>query len=102
MMTHRKGWPRLVASSLYLIPLVLTALLSVDCNRKGANDYLAAGDEAMQIARLADAESDYQQAAKVAPNDARPYVALGSLYMFEHKAASGSKRADESARTPTR
>jgi tetratricopeptide (TPR) repeat protein len=69
----------------YLLPLLLTTMLSVGCNRKGANDYLAAGDEAMQNTRLAEAESDYQQAASIAPNDARAYVALGSLYIFEHK-----------------
>jgi tetratricopeptide (TPR) repeat protein len=64
---------------------MLAALLSVACNRKGASDYLTAGDEAMQNTRLAEAESNYQQAAKVAPSDARPHLALGSLYIFEHK-----------------
>lgn len=71
--------------ALYLFPLALAVLLSVACNRKGATDYLAAGDEAMQNTRLAEAESNYQQAAKVAPGDARPHLALGSLYIFEHK-----------------
>jgi tetratricopeptide (TPR) repeat protein len=69
----------------YLFPLVLAALLSVGCNRKGASDYLAEGDEAMQSTRLAEAENAYQQAAKIAPNDARPHLALGSLYLFERK-----------------
>jgi len=71
--------------ALYLFPFMLAALLSVACNHKGASDYLTAGDEAMQNTRLAEAESDYQQAAKVAPSDARPHLALGSLYLFEHK-----------------
>jgi tetratricopeptide (TPR) repeat protein len=71
--------------TLYLLPLMLAALLSVGCNRKGASDYLTAGDEAMQNTRLADAERNYQQAAKVAPSDARPHLALASLYIFEHK-----------------
>jgi tetratricopeptide (TPR) repeat protein len=71
--------------ALYLFPLMLAALLSVACNHKGVSDYLTAGDEAMQNTRLAEAESDYQQAAKVAPSDARPHLALGSLYLFEHK-----------------
>jgi tetratricopeptide (TPR) repeat protein len=85
MIIHRAKAGHDRGLSPYLIPLVFTALLSVECNRKGADDYLAAGDEAIQSTRLADAESDYQQAAKVAPNDARSYVALGSLYIFEQK-----------------
>jgi Flp pilus assembly protein TadD len=68
-----------------LFPLVMVAALSIGCNRKGASDYLAAGDEAMQSTRLAEAETDYQQAAKIAPNDPRAHLALGSLYIFEHK-----------------
>lgn len=72
-------------ATLYLFPLVLAALLSVGCNRKGASDYLAAGDEALQNTHLAEAESDYQQAANIAPNDPHPHLALGSLYIFEHK-----------------
>ena len=40
----------------------------------------------MQNTRLAEAETDYQQAAKAAPNDPRPHVALGGLYVFEQKA----------------
>jgi tetratricopeptide (TPR) repeat protein len=67
-------------------PLVLTALLVVvGCSHNSVDDYLTRGDQAMQNTRLAEAESDYQQAANVAPNDARPHVALGSLYVFEHK-----------------
>ena len=65
--------------------LVLMISSTVGCNRKTASDYLAAGDEAMQGTRLAAAESDYQRAAQAAPLDARPHLALGSLYLFEHK-----------------
>jgi tetratricopeptide (TPR) repeat protein len=36
---------------------------------------------------LADAENDYQDAIKLDPNDPRPHVALGNLYMFEQKSA---------------
>jgi tetratricopeptide (TPR) repeat protein len=71
----------------YLLALVIAGVLTVGCNRKSVSDYLTAGDQAMQSTRLADAENDYQQAAKMAPNDARPHLALGNLYLFEHKAA---------------
>jgi tetratricopeptide (TPR) repeat protein len=71
--------------ALRLLPPVLAVLFSMGCNRKGVSDYLTAGDEAMQNTRLAEAEVDYQQAAKIAPNDARPHLALGGLYIFEHK-----------------
>src|SRR5215831_7042989 len=68
-----------------LFALMLAGLLIAGCNRKGASDYLAAGDEALGNTRLADAERNYAQAVTLAPNDAKPYLALGSLYIFEHK-----------------
>jgi tetratricopeptide (TPR) repeat protein len=71
----------------YLFPLTVIALLIGGCSRRTASDYLASGDEAMHNTRLAEAESDYQQAARMAPSDPRPHVALGSLYIFEHKPA---------------
>jgi tetratricopeptide (TPR) repeat protein len=55
------------------------------CQHKSVEDSLAAGDLAMQNTKLADAESDYQAAVAAAPNDPRPYVALGNLYAFEQK-----------------
>jgi tetratricopeptide (TPR) repeat protein len=55
------------------------------CHHKSVDDQLAAGDLAMQNTKLADAESDYLQAAAMAPNDPRPHVALGNLYVFEQK-----------------
>src|SRR6516165_9330224 len=76
---HDWGWP------LYPLLVVLFAVLTVGCSRKGVSDYLAAGDEALQNTRLADAETDYQQAAKLAPNDPRPHLALANLYIFERK-----------------
>ena len=66
---------------------IAVALLSLGCSRRGAGDYLAAGDEAMEHTRLAEAEGDYQQAVRLAPSDPRPHLALGSLYIFEHKPA---------------
>jgi tetratricopeptide (TPR) repeat protein len=70
---------------LWLLLLIVAALSSAGCSHKGADDYLREGDEAMQSAHLSEAENDYQQAAKIAPNDARPHLALGSLYVFERK-----------------
>jgi tetratricopeptide (TPR) repeat protein len=60
-------------------------LLGAGCSHKSVEDDLQAGDQAMQNTRLADAEADYQDAAKAAPNDPRPHVALGNLYNFEQK-----------------
>jgi tetratricopeptide (TPR) repeat protein len=57
------------------------------CGHKSIDDSLAAGDLAMQNTKLADAESDYREAAATAPNDPRPHVALGNLYVFEQKPA---------------
>jgi len=55
------------------------------CSHKSVDDYLTAGDQAMQSTRLADAENDYQAAIKAAPDDPRPHLALGNLYVFEQK-----------------
>lgn len=74
--------------SLLLFPavaLVFATSLVSGCHRQSVDDYLAAGDTAMQANKLADAEHQYLEAAKAAPNDPRVHVALGNLYTFEHK-----------------
>jgi hypothetical protein len=58
----------------FVLLLLLMFLLNTGCNHKSVDDYLAAGDQAMQGDRLAEAESDYQQAAQIAPNDVRPHL----------------------------
>lgn len=64
----------------------LIVVMTAGCAHKSSvDDLLAAGDQAMQNTKLADAESDYTQAASLAPNDPRPHVALGNLYVFEQK-----------------
>ncbi len=64
----------------------LCVFMAAACAHKSSvDDLLAAGDQAMQNTKLADAESDYAQAASLAPNDPRPHVALGNLYVFEQK-----------------
>ncbi len=60
-------------------------LIVTGCHHKTVDDYLAAGDAAMQSTKLPEAETDYQEAAKIAPNDPRVHIALGNLYVFEHK-----------------
>ncbi|HZC45130.1 MAG TPA: tetratricopeptide repeat protein [Candidatus Acidoferrum sp.] len=60
-------------------------LVASGCHHKTADDYLAEGDADMQATKLADAETAYQQAVKLAPNDPRTHIALGNLYIFEHK-----------------
>ncbi|MGH7923193.1 MAG: tetratricopeptide repeat protein [Candidatus Binatus sp.] len=62
-----------------------TVLALAGCHHKTAEDFLAEGDTAMQATKLADAETAYQQAVKLAPNDPRTHIALGNLYVFEHK-----------------
>ena len=61
------------------------ALVLAGCSHKTADDYLAEGDAAMQATKLPEAEHAYLEAIKVAPNDPRTHVALGNLYVFEHK-----------------
>ena len=78
-------------SSRFSYPLFLTLVLALaaplvnGCHRKSVDDYLAAGDAALQANKPADAEKEYNDAVKAAPDDPRVHVALGNLYMFEHK-----------------
>ena len=68
--------------------LAVTAAMTLvlaGCHHKSAEDYLAEGDADMQATKLADAEKAYQEAVKLAPNDPRTHIALGNLYVFEHK-----------------
>ncbi len=60
-------------------------LMVAGCHHKVAEDYLAEGDSDMQATKLADAEKAYLEAVKLAPNDPRTHIALGNLYVFEHK-----------------
>jgi tetratricopeptide (TPR) repeat protein len=60
-------------------------LLAAGCHHKAAEDFLAEGDADMQATKLSDAETAYQEAVKLAPNDPRTHIALGNLYIFEHK-----------------
>ena len=61
------------------------ALVLSGCHRKSAEDFLAEGDAALQSTKLADAEKAYEQAVALAPNDPRVHIALGNLYVFDHK-----------------
>jgi tetratricopeptide (TPR) repeat protein len=59
--------------------------LMAGCHHESVDDYLSAGDAAMQKTELPQAEQNYQAAAKAAPGDPRVHVALGNLYVFEQK-----------------
>jgi tetratricopeptide (TPR) repeat protein len=72
-----RTWAIIAASTMVLI--------GTGCHHKTADDSLAEGDAAMQSTKLSEAETDYQEAAKLAPNDPRVHIALGNLYVFEHK-----------------
>jgi tetratricopeptide (TPR) repeat protein len=61
------------------------SIVLAGCHHKTAEDYLAEGDADMQATKLSDAEKAYQEAVKTAPNDPRTHIALGNLYVFEHK-----------------
>jgi tetratricopeptide (TPR) repeat protein len=63
----------------------LGVALAAGCHHETVDEYLAAGDTAMQKTELPQAEKNYQAAAKAAPNDPRVHVALGNLYVFEQK-----------------
>lgn len=63
----------------------LGVALAAGCHHETVDEYLSAGDAAMQKTELPQAEQNYQAAAKAAPNDPRVHIALGNLYVFEQK-----------------
>ncbi len=81
------GTARVLARTMTLVAAALMFFAIPGCGHKSVDDSLAAGDLAMQNTKLADAESDYREAAATAPDDPRPHVALGNLYVFEQKPA---------------
>jgi tetratricopeptide (TPR) repeat protein len=90
MMIQRASGDHLPPFLLWLLPMFL---LNTGCGHKSVEDYLAAGDQAMQSGRLAEAESDYQQAAQIAPNNALPHLVLADLYILELKAPQAAAEA---------
>jgi tetratricopeptide (TPR) repeat protein len=81
---NRLHWPlaaRIVTTA--AIALALSA-----CHKQSADDFISAGDSAVQAQKLDEAEGDYKQAIDLAPNDARPHAALGNLDLLEHKQAA--------------
>jgi tetratricopeptide (TPR) repeat protein len=65
--------------------LAALSLVFSACHRKTAEDYIAEGDADMQATKLPEAEKAYLDAVKLAPTDPRTHIALGNLYVFEHK-----------------
>ena len=78
----RIGRPLAVA-----LAAIFTLVIAAGCHHETEDEYLSAGDTAMQKTQLAEAEQNYKQAASLAPNDIRVHVALGNLYGFERKPA---------------
>lgn len=88
MRNKRTGLAGVSARALRLsIAAALALVLMAGCHGQSVDDYLSAGDAAMQKTQLPQAEQNYQAAAKAAPNDPRVHVALGNLYLFEQKQA---------------
>lgn len=69
----------------FMAILAAVAIVVAGCSHKSVENYLTEGDSAMQNTHLSDAEQDYQAAAKLAPGDPRPHLALGNLYVFQNK-----------------
>ena len=85
MQEHLDTRTKAFAFARQIIAAVAILACAAGCSHKSVDSYLQQGDQAMQASRLADAESNYEDAIKLAPNDPRPHVALGNLYMFEQK-----------------
>src|SRR5579863_1321274 len=90
-------WPKgIEAGARRSVAAALAAILSLaiaaGCHHETEDEYLNAGDTAMQKTQLTEAENNYKQAANLAPNDIRVHVALGNLYGFERK--PGQARAE--------
>lgn len=81
---NRRKWP--MAGG--FLAMVAIALALSGCHKKSVDDYISAGDSAVQAQKLDEAEGDYKQAIDLAPNDPRPHAALGNLYLLQHKQAA--------------
>jgi tetratricopeptide (TPR) repeat protein len=79
------NWKRSLTTRTATIFVAAAMFVMAGCHHKSADDFLAEGDADMQATKLADAETAYQEAVKLAPNDPRTHIALGNLYIFEHK-----------------
>lgn len=64
----------------------MTVLLA-GCHGKTAADFVSEGDQAVAAQKFDAAEGNYKQAVEMAPTDPRPHIALGNLYVVEHKPA---------------
>ena len=80
---NRFNWPMAPA----VLATAAFALALSGCHNKSADDFISAGDAAVQAQKLDEAEGDYKQAVDTAPNDPRPHASLGNLYVLEHKDA---------------
>lgn len=82
--THGTTFSALTLPAIAAIAIALAGAVAA-CSHKSVDDYLTAGDQAMQSTRLADAESAYKSAIQAAPDDPRPHLALANLYIFQQK-----------------
>ena len=78
---NRTTWP-LAAG---LLTVAALALSLAGCHKQTADDFISAGDSAVQAQKLDEAEGDYKQATDLEPNNAGAHAALANLYILEHK-----------------
>jgi len=78
---NRTKWP--IAAG--ILSMAAIALTFSGCHKQTADDFISAGDSAVQAQKLDEAEGDYKQAVDLAPNDAGAHAALANLYLLEHK-----------------
>jgi Flp pilus assembly protein TadD len=64
--------------------LAVTCALTA-CSHHSIEGHLMAGYQAMRNKQFAKAETEFQQAVKIAPNDPRGHMALGNFYLDEQK-----------------
>jgi tetratricopeptide (TPR) repeat protein len=80
LLPSRTGAALMTAGSILLMAGLLTG-----CTHKSPEDYLKAGDQAMEASGFSQAEADYQQAVQLDPNNSRAHVALANAYLAEKK-----------------
>jgi Tfp pilus assembly protein PilF len=79
--------PHLLARGAVLLVVAGLSLATLlgGCSHKPSEGSLEAGNQAKQHRQFAEAETEYHNAINEAPDDARPHVALGQLYVTEKK-----------------
>jgi Tfp pilus assembly protein PilF len=77
--------PVIHARLLTIAVATVLALSLTGCQRDSAEEHIRAGDAALKASNLGDAEKNYLEAVKAAPDNPHAHLALGNFYLSQQK-----------------